>query len=178
MTDAGDPAAEQVPDDQEWPTHCQYCGTRLVSATLDFDKTNADRPELRPGEILRGWHAIARLGALRIGDPARERADVVVQGRGGERAARADVREIRPVGAARGRSPHGVALVAAGGAESLLARALLCIGGPPRCRRLPLEPGTIVGRVLGDDHQAHQPVRSAAVLRALAAIHAGPVGLP
>ena len=52
MTDAGDPAAEQVPDDQEWPTHCQYCGTRLVSATLDFDKTNADRPELRPGEMV------------------------------------------------------------------------------------------------------------------------------
>ena len=52
MTDAGDPAAEQVPDDHEWPTHCQYCGTRLVSATLDFDKSNADRPELRPGEMV------------------------------------------------------------------------------------------------------------------------------
>jgi hypothetical protein len=52
MSDPGDPVGEQVPDDQQWPTHCQYCGTRLVSATLDFDKTNPDRPELRPGEMV------------------------------------------------------------------------------------------------------------------------------
>jgi hypothetical protein len=43
-----------LPDDegQEWPTHCGTCGTRLVSATVDFDKSNADRPELRPGEMV------------------------------------------------------------------------------------------------------------------------------
>jgi hypothetical protein len=42
-----------LPDDegQEWPTHCATCGTALRSATIDFDKTNADRPELRPGEM-------------------------------------------------------------------------------------------------------------------------------
>jgi hypothetical protein len=37
--------------DQSWPTHCSVCGTELVSATVDFDKTNADRPEMRPGEM-------------------------------------------------------------------------------------------------------------------------------
>ncbi len=43
-----------LPDDegQEWPTHCGTCGSELRSATVDFDKTNADRPELRPGEMV------------------------------------------------------------------------------------------------------------------------------
>jgi hypothetical protein len=52
MSDPGESVGEQVSDDQQWPTHCEHCGTRLVSATLDFDKTNADRPELRPGEMV------------------------------------------------------------------------------------------------------------------------------
>jgi hypothetical protein len=44
MTDA--------PTDQQWPTHCPECGTELQSATIDLDKSNADRPELRPGEMV------------------------------------------------------------------------------------------------------------------------------
>lgn len=39
-------------DEQSWPTHCEHCGTALVSAVVDFDKTNADRPEMRPGEMV------------------------------------------------------------------------------------------------------------------------------
>ena len=50
MTDQ--PRDQPVDDDQEWPTHCGTCGTELRSATVDFDKTNADRPELRPGEMV------------------------------------------------------------------------------------------------------------------------------
>ena len=43
---------DQAPDDkQEWPTHCPVCGTELSSAVIDFDKTNANHPELRPGEM-------------------------------------------------------------------------------------------------------------------------------
>jgi hypothetical protein len=38
--------------DQQWPTRCPECGTALQSATIDLDKTNADRPELRPGEMV------------------------------------------------------------------------------------------------------------------------------
>ncbi len=45
MSDAG---SDQ---DREWPTHCATCGTQLKSAVLDFDRTNADRPELRAGEM-------------------------------------------------------------------------------------------------------------------------------
>ena len=52
MSDSADPTSEQLPDDEQWPTHCPHCGTRLVSATVDFDKSNADRPELRPGEMV------------------------------------------------------------------------------------------------------------------------------
>jgi hypothetical protein len=37
--------------DQEWPTHCATCGTELKSAVIDFDKSNADRPEMRVGEM-------------------------------------------------------------------------------------------------------------------------------
>ncbi len=44
--------SDQVSDEPtEWPTHCPQCGTRLVSAVVDFDKTNEDRPEMRPGEM-------------------------------------------------------------------------------------------------------------------------------
>ena len=44
--------SDQPADDgQQWPTHCATCGTELRSATVDFDKSNADRPELRPGEM-------------------------------------------------------------------------------------------------------------------------------
>jgi hypothetical protein len=41
-----DTAAEQT-----WPRTCSACGTDLATAVVDFDKTNADRPELRPGEM-------------------------------------------------------------------------------------------------------------------------------
>ena len=43
---------DQAPEEQEWPTHCPACGTELTSAVIDMDKTNADRPELRPGEMV------------------------------------------------------------------------------------------------------------------------------
>ena len=39
-------------EQQEWPTHCEHCGTELESAVVDFDKSNADRPEMRPGEMV------------------------------------------------------------------------------------------------------------------------------
>lgn len=39
------------PTEASWPTHCPTCGTELESATVDFDSTNADRPEFRPGEM-------------------------------------------------------------------------------------------------------------------------------
>jgi len=45
--------SDQVSDERtEWPTHCQYCGTELAHAVVDFDKSNADRPEMRPGEMV------------------------------------------------------------------------------------------------------------------------------
>jgi hypothetical protein len=40
-----------VQGEQEWSRTCAECGTELQSATIDFDKANADRPELRPGEM-------------------------------------------------------------------------------------------------------------------------------
>ena len=36
----------------EWPTHCPACGTALASAVVDLDKTNEDRAELNPGEMV------------------------------------------------------------------------------------------------------------------------------
>ena len=42
--------SEQTPD-QNWPSHCPECGTAMATAVLDMDKSNADRPELRPGEM-------------------------------------------------------------------------------------------------------------------------------
>jgi len=48
----GDPMTETGIDEaQEWPTNCATCGTELRQAVVDFDKTNADRPEMRPGEM-------------------------------------------------------------------------------------------------------------------------------
>lgn len=37
---------------QDWPTHCPVCDTELESATIDMDKSNSDRPEMRPGEMV------------------------------------------------------------------------------------------------------------------------------
>lgn len=36
----------------EWPTHCPVCGTELVSAVIDFDKSNVSHAELQPGEMV------------------------------------------------------------------------------------------------------------------------------
>ena len=41
----------EVEEIREWPTHCEMCGTELQRGTVDMDETNADRPELRPGEM-------------------------------------------------------------------------------------------------------------------------------
>ena len=41
-----------APDEQDWPTHCPVCGTELASATIDLDKSNRDRAELQPGEMV------------------------------------------------------------------------------------------------------------------------------
>lgn len=41
-----------VEDDQAWPTHCPACGTELVSAVIDFNKSNENRAELNPGEMV------------------------------------------------------------------------------------------------------------------------------
>jgi hypothetical protein len=38
--------------DQDWPRNCPVCGTALESAVVDFDTTNANHPELRPGEMV------------------------------------------------------------------------------------------------------------------------------
>jgi phage host-nuclease inhibitor protein Gam len=35
----------------EWQTHCPSCGTRLVSAVIDFDQTNENRAEFNAGEM-------------------------------------------------------------------------------------------------------------------------------
>ena len=44
---------EDVPDanEQELPTNCPYCGTRLESATIDFDPSDGNRMEMQPGEM-------------------------------------------------------------------------------------------------------------------------------
>jgi hypothetical protein len=41
----------EVDETQDWPTHCPECGTELQHGTVDMDKSNADRPELRAGEM-------------------------------------------------------------------------------------------------------------------------------
>ncbi len=38
-------------ENQDWPTHCDTCGTQLQRGTVDMDKTNADHPVFRPGEM-------------------------------------------------------------------------------------------------------------------------------
>ena len=40
------------PDEQKWPTHCEFCGTELAHGVIDFDKTNENRAELNPGEMV------------------------------------------------------------------------------------------------------------------------------
>ena len=40
-----------VAGEQDWPRHCPACGSELATATVDMDQTNADRPEMRPGEM-------------------------------------------------------------------------------------------------------------------------------
>lgn len=50
MTDG---ATSDVPaDDQAWPTHCPTCGTELAHGVIDLDKTNEDRAEFTPGEMV------------------------------------------------------------------------------------------------------------------------------
>jgi hypothetical protein len=41
----------EVEETQDWPTHCPECGTELQRGTVDMNEANADRPELRPGEM-------------------------------------------------------------------------------------------------------------------------------
>jgi len=43
---------QDVPVEPEWPTKCPVCGTELASAVIDFDKTNQNRAELQPGEMV------------------------------------------------------------------------------------------------------------------------------
>jgi hypothetical protein len=43
---------QTAPEQVEWPTHCPLCGTKLKSAVIDFDKSNEDRVELVPGEMV------------------------------------------------------------------------------------------------------------------------------
>lgn len=46
--------AANVPGDEvpAWPTHCPTCGTRLASAVVDLDKSNENRAEFNPGEMV------------------------------------------------------------------------------------------------------------------------------
>lgn len=39
-------------DGEEWQTHCPTCNTEKASAVVDFDKSNADTPGLRAGEMV------------------------------------------------------------------------------------------------------------------------------
>lgn len=50
MGDSAETAETVEPTD--WPTHCEACGTELQRGTLDLDKTNADHPTMRPGEMV------------------------------------------------------------------------------------------------------------------------------
>lgn len=42
---------DQPSEETTWPTHCPECGTELQHAVIDFDPSNRDAPELRPGEM-------------------------------------------------------------------------------------------------------------------------------
>lgn len=44
--------SENTGSNQEWPTHCPTCGTRLASAVVDLDKTNENRAEFTAGEMV------------------------------------------------------------------------------------------------------------------------------
>ena len=53
ITPTGAPAEPAATEpDQDWERHCTACGTELAQAVVDLDKSNADRPELRPGEMV------------------------------------------------------------------------------------------------------------------------------
>lgn len=53
ITPTGAPAEPATTEpDQTWERHCSACGTELAQAVVDLDKSNADRPELRPGEMV------------------------------------------------------------------------------------------------------------------------------
>ena len=53
ITPTGAPAEPAVTEpDQQWERHCSACGTELAQAVVDLDTSNADRPELRPGEMV------------------------------------------------------------------------------------------------------------------------------
>lgn len=44
--------SNQEADEQKWPTHCELCGTELAHGVIDFDKSNQNRAELQPGEMV------------------------------------------------------------------------------------------------------------------------------
>ena len=44
----------EVDETQDWPTHCEACGTALQRGTMDMDKSNADHPVYRPGALRQG----------------------------------------------------------------------------------------------------------------------------
>jgi hypothetical protein len=46
------PDVPDVPEEPDWPTHCPICGTELAPAVVDFDRTNANHAERRPGEMV------------------------------------------------------------------------------------------------------------------------------
>lgn len=53
LTPTGAPSEPAAPEpDRTWERRCSGCGTDLAHAVVDFDKTNPDRPELRPGEMV------------------------------------------------------------------------------------------------------------------------------
>ena len=41
----------EADENQDWPTHCDKCGTALQRGTVDMDRSNADHPVFRPGEM-------------------------------------------------------------------------------------------------------------------------------
>jgi hypothetical protein len=53
ITPTGAPAEPAGTEpEQQWERRCSACGTGLAQAVVDLDKSNADRPELRPGEMV------------------------------------------------------------------------------------------------------------------------------
>lgn len=53
ITPTGAPAEPAATEpDRTWERECSACGTELAHAVIDLDKSNADRPELRPGEMV------------------------------------------------------------------------------------------------------------------------------